>query len=122
VPKDVVLRYLPPPGENARTCGPGPFSMADPDLVTRQLDAAGYTDVTFEQVDAPLHVGDSPEDALDFQLTLGPAGEVYREAGDLAEQRRDEIAAALSAELARYATPEGIVMNSSSWKVTARNP
>ena len=27
--KDVVLRFLPPPGENAQTCGPGPFSMAD---------------------------------------------------------------------------------------------
>jgi ubiquinone/menaquinone biosynthesis C-methylase UbiE len=27
--KDIVLRYLPPPGENAQTCGPGPFSMAE---------------------------------------------------------------------------------------------
>ena len=35
--KDVVLRYLPPPGENAQTCGPGPFSMADTGVVTKQL-------------------------------------------------------------------------------------
>ncbi len=27
--KEVVLRFLPPPGEDARTCGPGPFSIAD---------------------------------------------------------------------------------------------
>ena len=32
------------------------------------------------------------------------------------------MARALTEELARYETPEGIVMNSSSWMVTARNP
>jgi ubiquinone/menaquinone biosynthesis C-methylase UbiE len=41
VPKEVILRHLPPPGENARTCGPGPFSMADPEVVTKQLEIAG---------------------------------------------------------------------------------
>ncbi len=30
LPKQVVLEFLEPPGEDARTCGPGPFSMADP--------------------------------------------------------------------------------------------
>lgn len=27
--KKTVLRFLPPPGDDARHCGPGPFSMAD---------------------------------------------------------------------------------------------
>jgi hypothetical protein len=67
-------------------------------------------------------VGRSAEDAIGFQIALGPAGEVYREAGEEAERRQDEIAAALTAELSRYETPEGIVMGSSSWKITARNP
>ena len=40
--KQVVLQYLPPPGENAQTCGPGPFSMADTGVVTKQLQIAGY--------------------------------------------------------------------------------
>ncbi|NIR30978.1 MAG: methyltransferase domain-containing protein [Gammaproteobacteria bacterium] len=122
LPKQIVLQYLPPPGEDARTCGPGPFSMADPDVVRKQLEIAGYTDIDFERIDAPLLVGRSPEDAVDFQLALGPAGEVYREAGEVAEKRHDEIADALQAELARHETPEGIVMDSSSWKVSARNP
>ena len=43
-PKEVVMRFLPPPGEDARTCGPGPFSMASQDQVTRQLEIAGYSD------------------------------------------------------------------------------
>lgn len=119
--KDVVLQYLPPPGENAQTCGPGPFSMADTNVVTKQLEIAGYKDIEFEQVDAQVFVGKDLEDAVAFQLAIGPAGEVYREAGKLAEQRHEEISAALRAQLARHLGPNGVMMDSSSWKVTARN-
>jgi ubiquinone/menaquinone biosynthesis C-methylase UbiE len=120
--KEVVLQYLPPPGENALTCGPGPFSMADTGVVTKQLEIAGYKDIQFEQIDAQVFVGKDLDDAVAFQLAIGPAGEVYREAGMFAEQRHDEIAKALRAELARYQRPDGIMMDSSSWKVTATNP
>ncbi len=67
-------------------------------------------------------VGGTPEDAVEFQLAVGPAGEVYREAGAEAERRHGEIEAALLEELGRYAGAEGIVMDSSSWKISARNP
>ena len=120
--KDIVLQFLPPPGENAQTCGPGPFSMADTGVVTKQLEIAGYRDIQFEQIDAQVFVGKDLDDAAAFQLAIGPAGEVYREAGKLAEQRGDEIANALKAELAKYQRPNGLMMDSSSWKVTARNP
>ena len=119
--KQIVLQYLPPPGENAQTCGPGPFSMANTEVVTKQLEIAGYVDIKFEQVDAQVFVGKDLDDAIGFQLAIGPAGEVYREAGNLAEQRHDEIAKALKAELAKYQRPNGVMMDSSSWKVTARN-
>ena len=46
--KQIVLQYLPPPGENAQTCGPGPFSMADMGVVTKQLEIAGYREIKFE--------------------------------------------------------------------------
>ncbi len=121
-PKEIVLNFLPPPGDDARTCGPGPFSMADREMVTKQLEIAGYDGIEFERIDAPLMVGNSPEDAVGFQLSVGPAGEVYREAGAEAERRHDEIEAALLTELGRHAKAEGIVMDSSSWKITARNP
>ncbi|MCH8925860.1 MAG: class I SAM-dependent methyltransferase [Proteobacteria bacterium] len=122
LPKEIVLKYLPPSGEDARTCGPGPFSMANQEMVTKQLEIAGYDGIEFERIDAPLMVGDSPEDAVGFQLAVGPAGEVYREAGAEAERRHGEIEAALLTELGRHANAEGIVMDSSSWKITARNP
>ena len=122
LPKEIVLKFLPPSGEDARTCGPGPFSMANREMVTKQLEIAGYDGIEFERIDAPLMVGDSPEDAVGFQLAVGPAGEVYREAGAEAKRRHGEIEAALLTELGRYANAEGIVMDSSSWKITARNP
>ena len=122
MPKDVVLKILPPPGEDARTCGPGPFSMADQEMVTKQLQIAGYENIAFERVDAPLMVGDTLDDAVNFQIALGPAGEVYREAGDVAVEKHAEIEAALKAELKKHVTPEGIILDSSSWVIRARNP
>jgi ubiquinone/menaquinone biosynthesis C-methylase UbiE len=120
--KDVVLQFLPPPGENAQSCGPGPFSMADTGVVTKQLEIAGYKDVQFERIDAQVFVGKDIDDAVAFQLALGPAGEVYREAGKLAEDRHEEIAQALKAQLAKHLGPNGVMMDSSSWRVTAINP
>jgi ubiquinone/menaquinone biosynthesis C-methylase UbiE len=120
--KDIVLKFLPPPGENAQTCGPGPFSMADTDVVSKQLEIAGYKDIEFEQIDAQVFVGNDLDDAVAFQLAIGPAGEVYREAGKLAEGRHEEIANALKTALAKYRRPNGVIMDSSSWKVTGRNP
>ena len=104
--KDVVLKYLPPPGDNALTCGPGPFSMADTGVVTRQLEIAGYKDIRFEQVDAELFVGKDVDDAVAFQLALGPAGEVYREAGELAEKRHGEIACGTQGRTCQVPAPE----------------
>jgi ubiquinone/menaquinone biosynthesis C-methylase UbiE len=123
VPKAIALRHLPPPGEDAQTCGPGPFSMANPDVVRAQLKAAGFVDAAFERVDGPVMVGRDVEQALDFQFALGPAGEIVREAGDVANERRAALEDALREELARYVAADGSVcMQSSSWTITARNP
>ena len=122
MPKQVILQHLPPPGDDARTCGPGPFSMADQDMVTKQLEIAGYDDIQFERIDAPLMVGNTVDDAVNFQLAVGPAGEVYREAGDQAVAKHDEIIAALESELGKHVISDGVVMESSSWKIRARNP
>lgn len=121
--KDIVLQYLPPPGEDAQTCGPGPFSMANEEMVRGMMKSAGYEDIEFTRVDAQVLVGKSVSDAIDFQLALGPAGEVFREAGDLAEKKRPEIEAALAEAIRKEtASEEGIFMPSSSWVISARNP
>lgn len=123
LPKAVVQDFLPPPGEDARTCGPGPFSMAEQEVVRRQLQIAGFEDIRFDATDGPVTVGDSLRNAIDFQLAIGPAGEVFREAGALADARRDEIEAALRRALKPYQQANGmIVMPSASWRVSARKP
>jgi ubiquinone/menaquinone biosynthesis C-methylase UbiE len=123
VPKAVVLRFLPPPGDDAQTCGPGPFSMANPDVVRAQLTAAGFVDATFERVDGLVMVGRDVDQAVEFQLALGPAGEIVREAGELATTRHGEIVAALRDALSQYVASDGSVrMQSSSWTISARNP
>lgn len=121
--KDVVLQFLPPPGPDAQTCGPGPFSMSDEATVRAMMTAAGYAEIEFRRVDAPVLVGKDVKDAIDFQLAIGPAGEVFREAGIDAERKRPQIEAALAEAIARQKTAaDGIVMDSSSWVISAINP
>ncbi|WP_119304311.1 class I SAM-dependent methyltransferase [Dongia deserti] len=118
--KDIVLRFLPPPGPDAQTCGPGPFSMSDEATVRAMMTAAGYGQIEFRRVDAPVLIGRDVEDAIAFQLAIGPAGEVFREAGPLAEQKRAQIEAALAEAINRQKIgADGIVMDSSSWVISA---
>lgn len=120
--KAVTLKHLPQPGADARTCGPGPFSMADEEFTTKLMKAAGFAEMVFERVDAPVRMGDGFDDAIGFQLALGPAGEVYREAGEKAAEKHDALVADLRKLLEPHVTDDGIYMDSSSWVVSARNP
>ena len=104
------------------TCGPGPFSMASADLVSDQLIAAGYRDPCFSRSDSPLKIGNSIDDAVEFAMMLGPAGEVIRLAGDVGKQKRPEIVAALRKMMVPYAQPDGVYAPSSCWIVTATAP
>ena len=70
--KEVVLKFLPPPGEDALTCGPGPFSMADEATVSKMMEIAGYGDITFKRVDAPVLVGRTVEDTVDCRACHRP--------------------------------------------------
>lgn len=121
--KDVTLEHLPAPGEDARTCGPGPFSMANEEMVRGQLKAAGFSpDVAFERVDAPIRIGRDVQDAIGFQLALGPAGEIYREAGERAEWSHDMLVADLTRTLTPYLKDDGVYLSSSSWMIAAKAP
>ena len=87
------------------------------------MTAAGDHSIEFRRVDAPVLVGKDVDDAIAFQLAIGPAGEVFREAGALAESRRTEIEAALAASINRQKkASDGVIMDSSSWVISAINP
>jgi hypothetical protein len=97
--------------------------MANQEMVTGMMTSAGFEDIHCERVDAPVLVGRTVEDAMGFQLSIGPAGEVFREAGKEAEEKRQVIEAALAQAISEQKTEaDGIVMASSSWVISARNP
>src|SRR5215813_5675009 len=68
--KNVVLQFLPPPGDEAQTCGPGPFSMSDEATVRMMMLSAGYVEIKFRRVDAPVLIGRDVADAIAFQLAI----------------------------------------------------
>jgi hypothetical protein len=94
--------------------------MADPDTVGVILKAAHWSEIAFERVDADIWIGDTVDDALAFQLAIGPAGEIVRDAGALGEEKRPLIVDELRRALAAFQTPRGVLMPTSSWCVTAR--
>jgi ubiquinone/menaquinone biosynthesis C-methylase UbiE len=103
------------------TCGPGPFSMASPDLVSTQLKAAGWERIAFERFDADIRVAADLDEAIEFAMALGPAGEIIRLAGDEGLRKKDEVVAALRELLAPFVRPDGVYGASSSWIVTAQS-
>jgi ubiquinone/menaquinone biosynthesis C-methylase UbiE len=103
-------------------CGPGPFSMAGPDMVSAMMKASGFERIAFERFDADICIGRDLQEAVDFAMALGPAGEIIRLAGEAGERERPRVVEALRETLARYARPDGIWAPSSTWFITATNP
>jgi ubiquinone/menaquinone biosynthesis C-methylase UbiE len=102
------------------TCGPGPFSMSSPDVVSAQLLGAGFERPSFERFDADIRVGTTVDDAVALAMELGPAGEVLRLSGESAEAARPKVIAAVRALLATFAREDGVYAGSSTWIVSAR--
>jgi ubiquinone/menaquinone biosynthesis C-methylase UbiE len=103
-------------------CGPGPFSMAGPDMVSGMLAAAGFRGISFERFDADICIGRDLDEAIEFAMALGPAGEIMRLAGAEGERLKPQVTVALRATLSRYVRPDGVWAPSSTWFITARNP
>jgi len=119
----VVERFVEEPEESDEpTCGPGPFSMGDADVASQILIGAGFEEISLRRCDMPIQTGRDLDEAVDFAMALGPAGEVIRLAGVEAERIRPEIAAALRGELADFDGPDGVWAPASTWIVSARAP
>jgi hypothetical protein len=62
------------------------------------------------------------DEAIDFAMALGPAGEIIRLAGAEGEKLRPQVVDALRETFSAHQRPDGIWATSSSWLVTARRP
>lgn len=120
----ITERFVTKPEEHDEpTCGPGPFSMADADTTSGILVHAGFEEVTLRRCDLPLKMGDSIDEAIDLVMSLGPAGEILRLAGDQAAHLHRPVADALREGMSSWVAETGaVVAPASTWIVTARVP
>ena len=119
----VVDQYLDHPEETDQpTCGPGPFSMANADTVSEQLKIAGFEEISLQRCDLPLKIGNDLDHAVEFNMALGPAGEVLRLWEDRIDEIRPKIAADLREVLAEFDGPDGVFAPASTWIISAKAP
>ncbi|HLC40405.1 MAG TPA: methyltransferase domain-containing protein [Methylomirabilota bacterium] len=99
----VVNRVLqippPPPG------APGPSALADPMLLTRRLNEAGFVEVSVEQLPLTFEFS-SPEAFARFNQSVSAP---VRLALAKFPERMDEVIAAIIEAARRHATPDGTV-------------
>ena len=119
-----VKKYLDHPEESdVPTCGPGPFAMANADVITDQLKYGGFEDIRLARRDLLYKIGDSLDEAVEFNMALGPAAEILRQWGDRIDEIRPTITADIREVLSRFVAEDGSVRGPGSvWVVSGRKP
>ena len=122
--EQVVQRFLSRPEEyEADTCGPGPFSLGNPDTTRGILEAAGFAEIELHAREFDYFMGADMEEAVEAMLAIGPGAELIRLNGDHGESLRPEIAEAVADHYAKWERPDGsIVGRAAVWNVIATNP
>jgi SAM-dependent methyltransferase len=123
--EQVTEKYLEEPEEPEDVrCGPGPFSMANADTVSEQLQIAGFERPTLTRCDLPIKIGNDLDHAVTFNMAIGPAAELLRICpADEVERLRPKVDEEIRGVLADYIQPDGEVRApASTWIVTATVP
>jgi len=122
--EQVVEQYLDEPEEPEDVrCGPGPFSMANPDTVSEQLKIAGFEQPTFTRCDLPIKIGHDLDHAVEFNMALGPAAELLRiSPADEVDRLRPKLKREIREVLAAYASDGEVRAPASTWIVRADVP
>ena len=118
-------QYLEEPEEPEDVrCGPGPFSMANPDTVSEQLQIAGFERPTFTRCDIPIKIGNDLDHAVAFNMAIGPAAELLRICpAEEVDRLRPKVERDIRNVLADYVEDDGLVLGpASTWIVTATVP
>jgi SAM-dependent methyltransferase len=106
-------RDLPTPPPDA----PTPFSLADADRVRSILGAAGYVGVALDPVDEPMELGTDADDTFEFFSHVGIVEGLLDGLDDAA---RAEGLDNLRTALKDAETPDGVLLGSAAWLITAR--
>jgi SAM-dependent methyltransferase len=95
---------------------PGPFGLADPDSTCELLARTGYSGIAIEDMRLQMLLGDDVESAYAFVSKMGNTRGLLDE---LDEDDRIIALGNLRSVLAEHATPQGVVLGTASWLVTA---
>jgi ubiquinone/menaquinone biosynthesis C-methylase UbiE len=127
-PRDNLWATLPmqalstvlPPQPPADPLAPGPFAFADPERVHGILDAAGWQDIAFHAIEFAMVVGEGEDalaEAVKFNLRIGPAARLVRDAGPEAEAAAPEL---LKAALRAHLKDGELGLPGAVWLVSAK--
>lgn len=116
-PMAAALQHLPPPPV-LEPDAPGPWAFGDPDRVRGILGDAGWSDVELQPLELDITLGGwgDAEEVLEY-LAATSLGRLVlvQDDPELAQRVRGEVLDALK----RYETPDGVVLGSAAWVVTA---
>jgi SAM-dependent methyltransferase len=113
-----ALAHLLPEQPPADPLAPGPFAFADAARLVTILEGAGWQDVACHSLPFAMQVGSGDDpiaDAVRFNLKIGPAARIVREAG-IGDAARPVLAAALQP----YVREGRVALPGAAWLVTAR--
>lgn len=118
-PMEAALTVLPAPAPSAPGA-PGPFGLADDNMIQTTLRLAGFKDVSVAPLNLTLSVGaETPFDALFEELIqIGPAAALIAQSDpSLKEKAREAVYNRLTDF---YASGQGVSFDANFWLVTAR--
>ncbi len=106
----ITERFVTKPEEyDEPTCGPGPFSMANADTTSGILLSAGFQNIALRRCDMPITIGSDLEEAVELVMSIGPAGEILRLAGERAAHLHEPVARCAARGLAELDGPDGLI-------------
>lgn len=94
-----------------------PFSLADRPTTERVLDRAGFCDVTFTDVHAPVYYGPDVDAALEWVRGFSSVDDVLRH---LDPSSTASVRERLTRTLAAHTREDGVWFDARAWIVSAR--
>jgi len=85
---------------------PGPFSLADPDVLRRELAQAGFGDIEVEVIDAPVLLSSAAECTRFERESFGA---LHQMLGGLAPEDQTVVWEEIESALGAYETDDGFV-------------
>jgi len=92
-------------------------------MVSDMLQSVGFERIQFERFDSDICIGRNIEEAIQFALEIGPAGEIIRLAEVDGKRLKSKVVEALQDVIGQFSREDGsICAPSSAWFITAYNP